>query len=357
MRTYRLFATFTLTALLSVAAAPGADPRLMNLVMPDSTTLVGANVANAKNTPFGQYILTQMTATMNQNLQSFVTATGFDPRQDVSEILGASTGSAANPSGLVVAIGNFPVSQLTAAIAAKAPQLTVQTYNGATLITSAATPATATTPAQPAYSVAFLSGTIAAVGDSVSVKAAVDRSSGVNSISPALATQVQSLSTTEDAWIATVSPFASLLAGLTGGPTTGAAAGPAGAAGGLGQIGQMFNGIQSSSGGVKFGSTVLITGQALTTDAATAKSIADLMTALVSIAAMSGGQTGAGANSQMASLAQLLQNMKVTSDGPTVNLTMSVPEAQLENVINSLKAPAPAPAIKRTVKPAIIKGE
>ncbi len=107
MRTNTLLAGITLTALFSATTVFGADPRLLNLVMPGVTTLAGANVTNAEITPFGQYVLTQLTSSVNQELQTFVTATGFDPRHDISEILAASSSNVANPSGLVLAIGNF----------------------------------------------------------------------------------------------------------------------------------------------------------------------------------------------------------------------------------------------------------
>ncbi len=341
MRTHCLLVSFTLTALFSAGSTFGADPRLMNLVMPDATSVAGVNVTNAKNSPFGQYVLTGLTSSMSQQMQAFVTATGFDPRQDVTEIVAASSATAANPSGLVLALGNFPVAQMTSAITAKSAQLTVQTYGGATLITGG--------DAKSSFSVAFLGTTISAAGDTASVKAAIDRSMGVNSINPALATQVQALSTTNDAWAVTTSSASALLAGLdvgigTGGPGSTGGAAPAGP---MGQFGQMFNSIQGSSGGIQFGTTVNITGQAITTDAASAKSLADVMTALVSIASMAGtGATGpaGGQNQQFAAIAQLLQGLKVTASGATINLALSVPEATLESFVNSMKAQTAKPA-------------
>jgi len=333
MRTTYLITGFSLTALLYATAASGADPRLMNLVMPDASSLAGANVTNAEITPFGQYVLTQLTSTVNQQLQKFITTTGFDPRQDLSEILAASSGNVTNPSGLVLGLGNFPVAQITTAITAtkgtQGTAPTVQTYNGATLITDGT--------GKTAYSIAFLGTTIAIIGDTASVKAAIDRSTGANSITPALAVQVQALSTTEDAWAVTDSPMTSLI------PELGASA----VGTPLPQLGQMFSGILGSSGGIKFGNTVVITGQALTNDAGTAKSLADVLQALVSIASMAGGQ-----NSEMSSIAQLLQGLKVTADGTTINIALSIPETQLETILNSLKNQA-KPAAKAAVKPAM----
>jgi len=331
MRTNYLIAGFSLTALLYGGTARAADPRLLNLVMPDATTLAGANVTNAEITPFGQYILSQLTSNVSQDFQTFVNTTGFDPRKDINEVLAASSGSTANPSGLMLAIGNFQVAQITAAIAAKGPALTVQTYGGATLITSTSGKATS--------SFAFLGTTIAIAGDTASVKAAIDRSTGVNSITPALAAQVQTLSTTEDAWAVTSSPATLLIPGLSTTPATGGTS-P------FGGIGQMFSSIQSSSGGVKFGSTVVITGQATTTDAASAKSLADVFQALVSIAAMAGGQ-----NPEVASIAQLLQGLKVTANGAVLNLALSIPETQLETILNGMKNQSKQGA-KPSLKPA-----
>jgi hypothetical protein len=339
MRTNILLAGFTLTALVSATTAFGADPRLLNLVMPDATTIAGANVTNAEITPFGQYVLTQLTSSVNQELQTFVTATGFDPRRDISEILAASSSNVAKPSGLVLAIGNFNVAQITTAITAKAPAQTVQTYDGATLITG--------TRAKSTFALAFLGTNIAIVGDIASVKAAIDRSPNANSINTALAVQVQALSTTEDAWVVTNSPLTSLIPSLGAPPApaatgTGAPTTPMASA-----FGQMFSSIQGSSGGVKFGSNVQITGQVLTTDAASATSLANVLQALVSIVSMSSGQ-----DAQVATLAQILQGMKVTADGAAINVALSIPETQIETILNNMKNGA-KPAVRPGVRPAI----
>ena len=338
MKIQNALAGFTLTALLSVGTAWGADPRLMNLVMPNAASLAGANVTNAQNTPFGQYVLSQMTGTMDTDLQSLATATGFDPRRDVTEVLAAApavTLGKTGGAGLLLALGNFNVSQISSAITTKEKGVTVATYGGATLITVGA---------KESYSIAFLGSNIAALGDTASVKAAVDRSAGVNSIDPALLSQAHALSTTQDAWAVTTNPVSTLLAGLdgsaagtTGTPAAGAATSP------FSQVAGMFSSIQSSSGGVKFGSTVLMTGQAITNDPAKAKSLADIVTALVSIVAMSGAQqTPAGAKTgDTAAFMQLLQGLKVTADGATINLALSIPEAQLEGILKEIKSAQP----------------
>lgn len=332
-----LTAGLALSALLC-AGANGADPRLMNLVMPDANTLAGANVTNAEITPFGQYVLNELTLSADDDLQKFIKTTGFDPRHDVTEILAATAGSLGKPNGLVLALGNFNVDQLTAAITKSSSNVSAQPYNGATLIAGVSK--------GDSHAIAFMGSNIAIVGDTDSVKAAIDRSPHANSIDPALATQVQKLSLNQDAWAVTTNSVTALLPGL--GAATGTQP-PAGAApGGLPAMAQMFKGILGSSGGIKFGDTVVITGQAVTVDAQTAKSLADVLQAIASIAAMA----GAGKDPNLAAMATLVQGLKVSADGVNVNLTLSVPEKQLEAVISQLRKPAPA-AKPASVKPAV----
>jgi hypothetical protein len=329
MRNHYLLAGFSLSTLLFVSTASAADPRLMNLVMPDARLVSGANITNARISPFGQFVLSQITSSADQHLNEFISATGFDPRQDVSEILSATAGNLKTPTGLVVALGNFNVDKITAAIA-QSHDLQVQNYGGATLVTGK--------EAKSTFAVAFLGTTIAAFGDSVSVKAAVDRSGGVNSINPALATRVQALSTTQDAWSVTLDPISSLIPALSS--ATGTVGSP------VAGIAQILSTIQAFSSGVKFGTTVDFTAQAIATDAKNAKALADVVQALVSIVALGGMK-----DPQVASIAALLQNLKVTTDDTAINLALSVPEAQLETAINQLKASQPKPMIKPAFAP------
>jgi hypothetical protein len=60
---------------------------------------------------------------------------------------------------------------------------------------------------------------------------------------------------------------------------------------------------------------------------------------------MAGGQ-----DPQIAAFAQVLQGLKVTTDGSTINLALSIPETQLETLLNGLKNQA-KPA---TIKPAAL---
>jgi hypothetical protein len=165
----------------TAAALQAADPALLNLVMPDAKVLAGINVQRAKTTQFGQFLLTQMP--VGDQIDGFITTTGFDPRQDLTEVLIASNSEA--KSGLVLARGTFNPAQISAAVD-KDGKHTSQIYKGAQLITGNST--------GDLSAIAFLSSSIAVVGDLANVKSAIDRSTSSNAIDPGLAAQVASYS-------------------------------------------------------------------------------------------------------------------------------------------------------------------
>jgi hypothetical protein len=308
-------------ALILSASAFAADTALLNLVMPDAQVMAGANVTTAKISPFGQYLLSQI-ASNDKGLQEFITKTGFDPRNDVTEILAASTGNPAAPAGLILARGTFDVNRLLAALPADRKQQ-VQQYAGATLISG---------PEQKLpHAVAFIGTSIAVAGDLASVKAALDRAGSVNSVSPALAARVQTLSTTEDAWTVSLASMASLLPGAVGSKDSTVT-----------QTLGLVKNIQTSSGGVKFGDNIELTGQAVADTPQNAAALADVVRMLAGLVSMSAGQ-----NPEIGAAAQLLQTMKVSTDGAAVNITASVPEAQVEALIKLASGPKVAPAARK----------
>src|SRR5579872_1973149 len=88
----------SLLATTFAGVLPAVDPHLLGLVMPDAKILAGVNVVSAKNSPFGQSVLSQI-APHNQELQKMAILTGFDPRQDLIELLAATNGTPGSHSG------------------------------------------------------------------------------------------------------------------------------------------------------------------------------------------------------------------------------------------------------------------
>ena len=107
-----IFASAALLTALS-GTLPAVDSQLLNLVMPDAKVLAGVNVAQAKGSPFGQYVLSQISAG-NDGLAQMASVTGFDPSRDVNELLLASNGATGTHSGLATATGTFDVTSIAA---------------------------------------------------------------------------------------------------------------------------------------------------------------------------------------------------------------------------------------------------
>jgi hypothetical protein len=293
-------ATFASTAALAAlfsGVLSAADPQLLNLVMPDVKVMADVNVTQAKASPFGQYVLAQMPP---QQLEQIAAKTGFDPAHDVTELLFAGTG-ASQRSGLVLALGNFNVPTISNAIAKF--QAGTDTYRGVTIFEDP----------QKQGGLAFLSGTVAAAGDLANLKAAIDRLSAPAILPPALLAEVAQLSAADDVWAFTTVPPASLKAAAIPGL-------PSGAGNALGTV-------QSLSGGVKFGTNVVATVQAQTDTAQNAAGIAGMIQFVVNMA-----QAKAADEPQVQALAKALT---VTADGATVNLSLTVPSAQLQEMIRS----------------------
>jgi hypothetical protein len=318
--------TVLIALALCGSSAFAADTQLLNLVMPDAQVMAGINVTNATISPFGQYMLRRLMAN-DQGLQSFISQTGFDPTKDVTEVLAASSGNQTNHTGLLLAKGSFNVPQILSAISGD-QRHQVTTYGGATLITS--------TDGKDNFGLAFLGGSIAVAGDAASVKAAIDRSTGVNSIAPALAAVVQTLSTTQDAWSVSNESLGALIPG-------GVASAPGNAM--AAQTLQIVKNIQSASSGVKFGANVQFTGQAVADTAQNAASLADVIRMVAGLASMS----AAGQTSQGPAIGELLQSLQVSTDGATVNIGLNVPESQIEAILNAkpVKPAAEGPAKAR----------
>jgi hypothetical protein len=305
-----------------------ADPQLMNLVMPDAKILAGVNVTSAENSQFGQFLLSKL-GLIGGVRQDFITATGFNPLQDVSEILAATAADPSHPEGLILARGTFPVDKIGGLLTGK-KNWQVTTYGGATLIS------TTNPEAKVAHAVAFLGNSIAVAGDLASVQAAIDRSTGANSIDPALALTVNQLSGSEDEWLASSASVGSLI------PANAALGAPATANPAATTILPLLKNIQAFNGGVKFGDIVAITGQAVTSSPQNASAL----NAVIKLGMVLAGSVGANTagNQQLSGLTQLLQTLQVTTNGPAVDLSLSIPEAQIETLVNTMQTP-----VKKTV--------
>jgi hypothetical protein len=309
-----MFTTATLfTAFAGVLAARAADSQLLSLVMPDAKLLAGVNVDQAKASPFGLYVLTQLQSG-NSGMQQLIALTGFDPTRDVHEVLAATNGTpgANAPVGLVLARGNFDLTTITALATSKGAATEV--HGGVTILED---------PTKAA-GIAFLNNTLVIAGDVANVKAAIDRPSSGQSLPVAVVGVVNQWSNTEDAWvITTVPPFTLAPSAAVGGN----------AAGILQQILQF-------AGGVKFGNSVVGTAAVQSDNAADATQLANTLQFLANIAQMQ-----AQNNAQLTALAT---GLAISAQGTTVKVSLTMPQAQFQQLIQQeKKAAVPHVGVKK----------
>lgn len=288
-----------------------ADPALLQMVMPDAQVLAGLQAAQAKNSLFGQYVLSHLSVN-DTGLQEFTAETGLDPRADVSEIVMASTGQpkGVNNHWLVLADGTFNVSKITTV--AQANGGIPATYQGVNLITHAGENANQT------FAVAFLGSTTALAGDLASVQAAIARKqSGAPADSSVLA-KAQQVSSANDFWFVTLVPLSNFAGAIPNSNLGGA------------MQGNVLAGINQASGGVRFGDTVTVSAEAVARSAQDAQSLVDVVKFLAGLVQMNKQN-----NPSAGQVATLLDSLQATASGNITTISLAIPEQQLEQLLNS----------------------
>src|SRR5271156_6728519 len=151
---------------IAPAACYPADPALLRLVMPDAKAIAGANVAQARTSAFGEYVLAHMQPE-DAAFKRFIAATGFDPRRDIAEIVMASNweSDTADSRWLITARGAFNPAKIAAAV--QANNGTIARFQGADILSLPGTPNASSSETD----VAFLDSSYAVMGDLASVQA------------------------------------------------------------------------------------------------------------------------------------------------------------------------------------------
>ncbi len=293
------------TALLGASTLlPAADPQLLSLAMPDAQIVAGVNVAKAKTSPFGQFILRQMPA--DGDFAKFVNMSGFDPRRDLQEILMATP--AGHDAGLVALRGTFDAAKI-AALATSDGTHSVTRYGGVDLIVP--------TSAEAQGAIAILDTNTAVMGNVAVVKAAVDRRKVSAPISAELAAKVAAYSAA-DAWTVSLLPLSALASDTkaAGTPLSGVLQG------------DLLKKVTQTSGSVTFESPVRVTGELTANTNQDALALGDVIKLLASMIQTSGGNAGTPVTT-------LVQSLTVNAVGNVLKLGLSIPEAQLESLIES----------------------
>jgi hypothetical protein len=303
------------------AGAFAADPALLQMVMPDSQVVAGLEVTQAKSSLFGQYVLSHLSVN-DTKLQEFTAQTGFDPTKDVSEIVLASNWKANTPANrwLVLADGTFNVAKIAAAAQANGGVAT--TYQGVNLVTHSASSGT-----QVATAIAFFGAATALAGDVNSVQAAIDRKQSNAPTDSNVFNKAQQVSANNDFWFVTLVPLSNFSGAIPDANLSGA------------MQGNLFAAINQASGGIRFGDTVTISAEAITRSEKDAQALVDVVKFFAGLI-----QLNKQNNPAAGQVATLLDTLQASASGTTTTISLTIPEQQLEQLLNSAHPAQAKPA-------------
>jgi hypothetical protein len=310
-----MFFKQALVLALFVSSTFAADAGLLNLVDPSAKLVAGLHVDRSVASPFGQFLLTEMQTSGSNDLANFTQMTGFDPKRDLREVIVASTDGPQQGHGLIVARGFFDIAKLTAAV--KAQGGTTMKYQNLDVITSKSE---AQSKSGDSGWVVFLDNQTAVAGDQALVKSAIDRRNTGSTLDPRMAAKIREVSDHYDAWMVSMVPVSHLAGNMPDAQLNGA------------MKGSMLQGIEMASGGVMFGSTIQITGEALTRSDKDAQALVDVVKFLAGMVQLNRDKAEAG------QLASMLDTMDVKMAANSVKLTLSIPEGAIEQMIHSKPA-------------------
>lgn len=310
---------FSTAVLFFVATglAPAADRGLLRLVMPDAKVVAGIQVDQSKHSPFGQYVLSQMQSE-DEGFRKFIAETGFDPRRDVSEIVISSMGGPGTGKGLIIARGLFNPARIQGF--AQVAGGNVADYRGFSILSASHRSAPAPESVHSNGAITFLDSSTALMGDLQSVKDGIDRYKSNAESSPELLAKVGPVSRQNDFWFLTLVPISEFAGKMPGEQLQGA------------MKGNVLSAILQASGGIKFGDNVRISGEAVAKTEKDASALQDVFKFLAGMI-----QLNREKDPTAAQVASLLDTLELSTHGNIMTLSLSIPENQLERMIESSK--------------------
>jgi hypothetical protein len=256
--------------------------------------------------------------TKDSDFAKFVTMTGFDPRRDLREVIfAAPDANTKNPPALILVRGVFDMGKINGFLKGSGVA-TAESLGGTDFYTKAGS--------KEDMGFAFLDSSLAIAGNKEVVRAALKRRAGAGSaLTAATYSKVQTMSRNNDIWMVTSIPVAELSNAMPGGGP-----GPSGMMGG-----DAFKGIEQAAMGVRFGGeTMDLTAETVSKTDKDATSIADVVRFLSTMVQMNRDKP------EVKALATALDAMQLTTDARTTRLTISLPVADIEKMINQNGKPA-----------------
>jgi hypothetical protein len=295
----------------AVSALASVDTGLLALVPPGAKIIGAVDITQARNSEFGQYLLMKA-QTEDDHFQEMIDETGFDPRRDLQSVLFATSGpsgTAAQPSSFaILARGNFDQNRIKAAAMAKGG-VTIVNYGGVDMIVHSKESGQQT-------AIGFLDVGVAVMADANTLKQMIDSRAAPTTLDSDLKSKINSVGGANDAW------FVSL---VSGGSFLADHAGPQGAS-----QAKALQGVLQSSGGVKLGSTVETTFDAVTRSPQDAQSLSDVIRFMASMVQMQRQK-----DPRAGILASSLDGMTLQNSGTSVHVALSMPEKTLEQLADA----------------------
>ncbi len=312
-----------LTVLLVPAALSAADAGLLRLVMPDAKVIAGLQVDHTRDSLFGQFVLSHMQLN-DEGFKKFAADTGFDPRRDLTELVVASNWESSAPQSrwLVLAKGTFDLPKIQSA--AQTHGAAISNFQGLPVYSFSG----GTSPDADS-AIALLDASSAVMGDLASVKAALARQRSSPPAPSDLVKKVGDISTRNDFWFITLVPISEFAGAMPNPNLSGA------------MQGNVLNGINQASGGIRFGETVTISAEAITRSDKDAQALVDVVKFVVSML-----QLNRQDNAVAGQVSSLLDTLDTKTTGNVMSMSLAIPEQQLEQLFQNMQQPS-RPAAKK----------
>jgi len=311
-------------------AGYAADASLLSLVMPDAKVIAGLHVDQAKNSPFGMYVLAHMQLD-DPDFLKFIAATGFDPRRDVTEIVIAANGLTYDPSRwLVLGKGTFQPAKI--AETAEANGGSVVKYRGFSILTGTSNEKNISS------AIVFLDSSTAVLGDLDGVQGAIDRRKAGAGGGSVLSRKVRQVGANNDFWFSTLVPLSEFAAAMPDPNLSNA------------MKGNLLGAVEQASGGIKFGQTVQLSAEAITRSPKDAAALVDVVKFVAGLI-----QTNRQGDKTAAQVSTLLDGLQTSAQGNTMTMTLAIPEATLEQMLSMMRQDRSAQGKKSTPPPSVPK--
>jgi hypothetical protein len=157
------------------------------------------------------------------------------------------------------------------------------------------------------------------MGDLASVKAAIQRKQSNAAPTGDLLGKVRDLSAKNDFWFVTTVPISEFAGAMPNPNLSGA------------MKGDLLAAIHQASGGIRFGDTVTISGEAITRSDKDAQALMDVFRFLASLI-----QLNTENNKVAGQVSTLLDTMDLKTAGNVMTMSLAIPEQQLEQLLNTM---------------------